>query len=225
MVEVYWVQVIFLELYSFIHVKSESSRISVFINSSRFGLNVKFQSFWEVPILDLNKTTVPLCNASISGIRCPHRGAVFSYTSRHVDYPYTDGDREACNVFFVWEFLRPLIKGNYLLACLFHKLTVQRPSSSWSRTFNRRTLFLLITFVLVYVLYTVMYKHYCFYKLHYFPGVPLYIIPSHVIYDPSLLCDFLSSNQITRMLFTPSLLEAVLNTPDIEIQNKLKSMR
>ena len=45
MVEVYWVQVIFLELYSFIHVKSESSRISVFINSSRFGLNVKFQSF------------------------------------------------------------------------------------------------------------------------------------------------------------------------------------
>ena len=152
MVEVYWVQVIFLELYSFIHVKSESSRISVFINSSRFGLNVKFQSFWEVPILDLNKTTVPLCNASISGIRCPHRGAVFSYTSRHVDYPYTDGDREACNVFFVWEFLRPLIKGNYLLACLFHKLTVQRPSSSWSRTFNRRTLFLLITYVLVYVL-------------------------------------------------------------------------
>ena len=47
------------------------------------------------------------------GILCPHRGAVFSYNLRHVDYPYSDEveEREACNVFFVWEMLRPLLKG------------------------------------------------------------------------------------------------------------------
>ncbi|KAH3843031.1 hypothetical protein DPMN_116538, partial [Dreissena polymorpha] len=100
------------------------------------------------------------------GIKCPHRGAVFSYTARHEDYPYGDNEREACNVFFVWELLRPLAK-----------------------------------------------------------GVPMYIIPSDVIYDPTRLCDYIRSNEITRMLFTPSLLEAVLNTPDIDLQTGLNSMR
>ena len=47
----------------------------------------------------------------VSGIQCPHRGAVFSYHSRHVLFPYEQGDREACNIFFVWEMLRPLLKG------------------------------------------------------------------------------------------------------------------
>jgi len=56
-------------------------------------------------------------------------------------------------------------------------------------------------------------------------GVPMYIIPSNVIYDPELLCAFLRTHQITRMLFTPSLLEAVLNTPDLDLQNDLKSMK
>lgn len=46
-----------------------------------------------------------------SGIQCPHRGAVFSYTWRHLAFPYEDDDREACNIFFVWEMLRPLLKG------------------------------------------------------------------------------------------------------------------
>lgn len=47
----------------------------------------------------------------MTGVQCPHRGAVFSYTWRHRAYPYEAGDREACNVFFVWEMLRPLLKG------------------------------------------------------------------------------------------------------------------
>ena len=42
---------------------------------------------------------------------CPHRGAVFSYSWRHRNYPFEDNDRVACNVFFVWEMLRPLLKG------------------------------------------------------------------------------------------------------------------
>ncbi|CAM9325014.1 unnamed protein product, partial [Ectocarpus fasciculatus] len=45
------------------------------------------------------------------GICCPHRGAVHSYHHRLVNFPYTEGDREACHVFFVWELLRPLLGG------------------------------------------------------------------------------------------------------------------
>ena len=71
------------------------------------------------------------------GICCPHRGAVYSYHWRHVNYPFIvrhmssraflsvlklglvffccemeqEQDRIACNVFFVWECLRPLLKG------------------------------------------------------------------------------------------------------------------
>ncbi|CAM9911574.1 unnamed protein product [Sphacelaria rigidula] len=45
------------------------------------------------------------------GICCPHRGAVHSYYHRLVHFPYQEGDREACNVFFVWEMLRPLLGG------------------------------------------------------------------------------------------------------------------
>lgn len=39
----------------------------------------------------------------------------------------------------------------------------------------------------------------------------MYIIPDTVIYDPSKLLEFLKENQITRMLFTPSLIQAVLD--------------
>lgn len=45
------------------------------------------------------------------GIMCPHRGAVFSYRWRHVNYPFGDDERVACNVFFTWEMMRPLLKG------------------------------------------------------------------------------------------------------------------
>lgn len=88
--------------------------------------------------------TIPL---PFPGICCPHRGAVFSYTWRFQNFPFESDDRVACNVFFVWELLRPLLK-----------------------------------------------------------GIPLYIIPDSVIYDPYLLLKFLKKNGITRVLFTPSLL-------------------
>ena len=57
------------------------------------------------------------------------------------------------------------------------------------------------------------------------PGVPLYIIPDNVIYDPPLLCNFLKENRITRILFTPSLLEAVLNAEGVDVSGCLKDMR
>ncbi|GAB1602662.1 uncharacterized protein LOC115218372 [Argonauta hians] len=101
------------------------------------------------------------------GIMCPHRGAVLSYVWRHGQYPYQSDDKEACNVFFTWEMLRPLLK-----------------------------------------------------------GIPMYIIPDNVIYDPIQLCQFLKDNQITRMLFTPSLLEVTLNTVNLNrLQECFATMR
>ncbi|KAL4002395.1 thioester reductase domain protein [Acanthocheilonema viteae] len=87
------------------------------------------------------------------GIECPHRGAAFSYDYRFIKYPYVENEREACNVFFVWELFRPILQ-----------------------------------------------------------GVEMYVIPDNVIYDLPQLCRFLSTNKITRMMFTPSLLEAIFDT-------------
>lgn len=100
------------------------------------------------------------------GIQCPHRGAVFSYYWRHVAYPYGEDEREACNIFFVWEMLRPLLR-----------------------------------------------------------GVPLYIIPDDVIYDPPHLASFLAEHCITRMLFTPSLLQAVLDFKGLHLDKAFQFMR
>ncbi|CAL1531382.1 unnamed protein product [Lymnaea stagnalis] len=101
------------------------------------------------------------------GITCPQRGAVYSYHHRHTHFPYEEEEREACNIFFVWEMLRPLMK-----------------------------------------------------------GVPMYIMSNHVVYDPPLLCEFLAKHRITRMLFTPSLLETVVNTiPPDTLKESFKTVR
>ncbi|CAG2239852.1 unnamed protein product [Mytilus edulis] len=99
------------------------------------------------------------------GVICPHRGAVFSYHWRHEAYPFQEGERVACNIFFSWEMLRPLLK-----------------------------------------------------------GVTMYIISNTTIYDPPLLSQYIHNNKITQILFTPSLLEAVLNTPGLDLQ-QLRSLR
>ncbi len=100
------------------------------------------------------------------GIICPHRGAVNSYFWRYVHHPYEAGECEACNVFFVWEVIRPLLQ-----------------------------------------------------------GYPTYVIPDDVIYDPPRLVAFLSRHRITRVLFTPSLLEQVLNSSGPELPQQLRHMR
>jgi len=93
------------------------------------------------------------------GIACPHRGAVYSYQYRFRQTPYREDvdatappEVEAANVFFVWEMLRPLLRGQTLV-----------------------------------------------------------VIPDTVIYDPPALASFIQEFQITRQLYTPSLLEAVLD--------------
>lgn len=46
------------------------------------------------------------------------------------------------------------------------------------------------------------------------------VISDDIIYDPVKLCQFLLDNKITRMLFTPSLLETVLDTQKNETLQK-----
>ncbi|RZF48402.1 hypothetical protein LSTR_LSTR007569 [Laodelphax striatellus] len=146
--------------------KMDSSRVFIL---DEFDFEKYDKNFKSVPVtLDDMAYTVYSSGTTgkPKGIQCPHRGAVFSYTWRHKAYPYRDDDREACNVFFVWEMLRPLIK-----------------------------------------------------------GIPLYIIPDDVIYDPKRIVSFLNNCNITRVLFTPSLLQAVLEFKGLDLNNKLKNVR
>ena len=48
-------------------------------------------------------------------------------------------------------------------------------------------------------------------------NVPLYIIPDDIIYDPPCLIHYLQQNEITRILFTPSLLQLILDTISCDI--------
>lgn len=50
------------------------------------------------------------------GIANPHRAAVLSYDLRFHVCDILPGDRVACNVFFVWEMLRPLLRGATVVA-------------------------------------------------------------------------------------------------------------
>ena len=46
-------------------------------------------------------------------------------------------------------------------------------------------------------------------------GATLVIVPDDVIYDPESLAHFIEEHGVTRMLFTPSLLQAMLDTPSL----------
>ncbi|PYH94310.1 acetyl-CoA synthetase-like protein [Aspergillus ellipticus CBS 707.79] len=50
------------------------------------------------------------------GIANPHRAPVLSYNLRFGVQDQQPGDRVACNVFFIWEILRPLLRGATVIA-------------------------------------------------------------------------------------------------------------
>ncbi|KAE9044072.1 Linear gramicidin synthase subunit D [Phytophthora rubi] len=55
---------------------------------------------------------------------------------------------------------------------------------------------------------------------------PLYVIPDNTIYDPVKLVDYLHTHSITRILFTPSLLQLILDTCSKEVLlQKLSKLR
>lgn len=53
----------------------------------------------------------------------------------------------------------------------------------------------------------------------------MYIIPDDVIYDPPRLAGFLAEHRITRMLLTPSLLQAVLDFKGLQLNKAFQFMR
>ncbi|KDN38147.1 acetyl-CoA synthetase-like protein [Tilletiaria anomala UBC 951] len=50
------------------------------------------------------------------GIANPHQAAVYSYDARFSISDVKPGDRVACNVYFIWEILRPLLRGATVFA-------------------------------------------------------------------------------------------------------------
>ena len=100
------------------------------------------------------------------GIANPHRAPVLSYLWRFGISDYAPGDRVGCNVFFIWEMMRPLLR-----------------------------------------------------------GATTVVIPDDVIYDPNALIRFLEEYGITETLFTPSLLETVLNSSGPEVGERLSNLR
>ncbi|WP_192250142.1 type I polyketide synthase [Mesorhizobium caraganae] len=56
-------------------------------------------------------------------------------------------------------------------------------------------------------------------------GIPAYLIPDDVIYDPPQLVDYLERNRISRILLTPSLLDVVLSSGLLDVPSRLTDLR
>ena len=101
------------------------------------------------------------------GVMLTGASVISSYHARYRFSSYAAGDRVACNIFFPWEYFRPLLK-----------------------------------------------------------GATVYVVPDDVVFLPRALAAFISEHGITEMLFTPSLLQGILNSGDRElIRTQLASLR
>ena len=101
------------------------------------------------------------------GVMQTSGSVISSYFARYKFSSYVVGDRVACNIFFPWEFLRPLLKGG-----------------------------------------------------------TVYVIPDDTIFLPKALTQFIAEHQISEVLFTPSLLQAVLNSADPDLlRDRLSSLQ
>ena len=89
------------------------------------------------------------------GVMQTNGAVISSYLARYKFSSYAVGDRVACNIFFPWEFLRPLLKGG-----------------------------------------------------------TVYVIPDDVVFLPRSLSAFISEHRVSEILFTPSLLQGILNSAD-----------
>ena len=101
------------------------------------------------------------------GVMQTSGSVISSYFARYEFSSYIAGDRVACNIFFTWEFLRPLLKGG-----------------------------------------------------------TVYVIPDNIIFLPRALTAFISEHRISEILFTPSLLQGILNSADHDLlRAQLTSLR
>ena len=101
------------------------------------------------------------------GVMLTSSSVISSYFSRYKFSSYAVGDRVACNIFFAWEFLRPLLRGG-----------------------------------------------------------TVYVIPDDIVFLPRSLTAFISEHRISEILFTPSLLQGVLNSAELAVlRAQLSSLR
>ena len=122
------------------------------------------------PVADDSLAFIPYTSGTTGapkGVTLTGSSVISSYLARYEFSSYGVGDRVACNIFFAWEFLRPLLKGG-----------------------------------------------------------TVYVIPDDVVFLPRSLTAFISEHRISEILFTPSLLQAVLNSAEPAVlRTQLSSLR
>lgn len=56
-------------------------------------------------------------------------------------------------------------------------------------------------------------------------GIPAYMVPDDVIYDPHQLVEYLERNRISRILLTPSLLDVIIGSGFLDLPARLPNLR
>ncbi|WP_192247349.1 type I polyketide synthase [Mesorhizobium caraganae] len=167
----------------------EKASVEIVVTNNRFaaslppnwsGLTLSLDDGWEAKLgkaspanpqsVDLDAPAQIVFSSGTTGepkgIVCPHRTNVCSYQWYYHALPYAPDEREAVNLFLVWEIMRPILA-----------------------------------------------------------GMPAYLIPDDVIYDPHQLVDYLERNRISRTLLTPSLLDVLLSSGFLDVPSRLPDLR
>ncbi|BCH12646.1 hypothetical protein MesoLj131c_69040 (plasmid) [Mesorhizobium sp. 131-3-5] len=167
----------------------EKAGVEIVVTNNRFatclppdwsGLTLSLDDGWETQLgeagptdsqaVDLDAPAHIVFSSGTTGepkgIVCPHRSAVCSYQWRYHALPYAPHEREAVNIFLVWEIMRPILA-----------------------------------------------------------GVPAYLVPDDVIYDPHRLVEYLERNRISRTLLTPSLLDVLVGSGVLDVPSRLPDLR
>ncbi|WP_198019063.1 type I polyketide synthase [Azorhizobium doebereinerae] len=157
-----------------------SNRFAANLSPNWSGITLSLDEGWEVRLdkasptspqaVDLDAPAQIVFSSGTTGepkwIVCPHRSAVCSHQWRYHALPYAANEREAVNIFLVWEIMRPILA-----------------------------------------------------------GVPAYLVPDDVIYDPYQLVEYLGRYRISRIMLTPSILNVLLNSIILEAHFCLPDLR
>ncbi|MFD2054854.1 SDR family NAD(P)-dependent oxidoreductase [Mesorhizobium calcicola] len=167
----------------------EKASVEIVVTNNRFaaslspnwsGLALSLDDGWEMrlgkanhgnpQVVDLDAPAQIVFSSGTTGepkgIVCPHRTNVCSHQWYYHALPYAPDEREAVNLFLVWEIMRPILA-----------------------------------------------------------GIPAYLIPDDVIYDPQQLVVYLERNRISRTLLTPSLLDVLLSSGFLDVPSRLPDLR